>query len=116
MAEKKGGTVGKLWTGHGVRYYVAVVVCSFLYLEITDLVSSIRNSEDVPDFVFGELMTLGIETLFNSFLASIWPIYWFNQAGWVALAAAAGGYFIWTMILAVVLSRREKEFRKELGL
>lgn len=33
-----------------------------------------------------------------------------------AAAWAGGGYVVWALILAMLLARREKEFKKELGL
>lgn len=116
MAEKKGGKISRLWNKNGGGFYAAVSVVSFIYLETSDLIQSVQQAEDVPDFVVGELITLGLETIMNSFFASIWPIYWFREFGVWTLYAAVGGYLLWVSVIAVVLNRREQALRKELGL
>ena len=116
-----GGAVGKIWRKHGGGYYALVAVGSFVYMEIQSLVDSFGEASGVRDFVESELIeaiiTFGLETMINTFLAGIWPFMW---ASWMGLGPAAawavGGYLIWTVLLAALLARREKEFRKELGL
>ena len=117
MDEKKPrGAIRRLWTKHGGGYYALVAVGTFLYLEIVDLWSGVSSAGSVQDFMVGELVTFGIESFFNTVWASIWPIHWFRQYGWVALGVAVGGYAVWTFALAVALDRREKALRRELGL
>ena len=124
MAELEGsggGAVGKLWRKHGGGYYALLAVGTFVYLEIRSLAESFGESEGVQDFVESEIVetivTFGIETVINTFLAGIWPFMWINWMGvGVALAWALGGYLVWTALLARALARREREYRKELGL
>ncbi len=116
-----GGAVGKLWRKHGGGYYALVAVGTFVYMEIQSLVDSFFEASGFRDFVESELIeaiiTFGFETLINTFLAGIWPFMWIS---WMGLATAAawgvGGYAIWTVLLAMLLARREREYRKELGL
>ena len=112
----KGGKVGRLWTRHGGGYYALIAVGTFIYLEVVDLWSGISNSDTVQDFMVSELVTFGIETVMNTIMASFWPFYWYVQNGLPGLGWFVGGYFVWTFLLAVLLNRREKEMRRELGL
>jgi hypothetical protein len=117
MAEETGGAVGKLWRKLGKGYYALMAVGTFLYLEVMALVSSVSGADTVQAFVASELVTFAIETLLNTFLATFWPFVWVRAMGTLGgLGWAVGGYFIWAFLLAVVLSRREKAFRKEIGL
>jgi len=117
MSQKKeGGKLSRMWGKHGSGYYGAVVVGTFVYLEIAELVSSIAEASGVKNFLTSELLSFGIETLLNSLRSSIWPLHWYSNYGILAIAVGAAGYFLWTFALAAVLNRREKEFRKELGL
>jgi len=116
-----GGAIGKLWRKHGGGYYALIAVGTFVYMEVQSLIESFFESQGVRDFVEAELIEsiilFGIETIINTFLAGIWPFMWISWMGAVtALAWAGGGYVVWTVLLAVLLARREKEYRKELGL
>ena len=116
-----GGAAGKLWRKHGGGYYALLAVGTFLYLEVRSLTESFFESEGVRDFVSSEIIeaifTFGIKTIINSFMAGIWPLIWINRMGLTETAAwAGGGYLVWAVILSILLARREKEFRKELGL
>ncbi len=116
-----GGSVGKLWRKHGGGYYAVLAVGSFIYMEINSLIESFSGSSDIMEFVksevVGAILTFGLETILNTFLAGIWPFMWASWMGTTsALAWAGGGYVVWTVILAWLLARREKEYRKELGL
>lgn len=116
-----GGSVGKIWRKHGGGYYALLAVGSFVYMEIMSLTGSFLGSENVGEFVQAEmaekLLTFGLESLLNTLLAGIWPVMWVRWMGAVpAFGWSFGGYLVWTFILAWLLSRREKEFRKELGL
>ena len=124
MAELEGsggGAVGKIWRKHGGGYYALLAVGTFIYLEIVSLVNSYGEAAGVRDFLeselFEALVTFGLETLLNTFLAGIWPFIWIRDMGLeIAAGAAIGGYVVWTVILAWLLARREKEYRQELGL
>ena len=116
MAEKSGGSVGKLWTKHGGGYYALLAVGTFLYLDIKNLVESIASAGSVQDFLFTELLSFFIETFINTFMASFWPVVWYSKMGVSALFWAGGGYLVWAFLLSIALSKREKEMRKELGL
>lgn len=111
-----GGVSGKLWRKHGGGYYALLAVGTFLYLDFMDLVESIASATSVGNFITSELLTFAIQTFFNTFLASLWPVVWFAGMGVGAVFWAGGGYLVWTVFLAVALSRREKELKKELGL
>ena len=116
-----GGAAGKLWRKHGGGYYALLAVSTFLYLEVRSLSGSFFESEGIGDFVSSEIIeaifTFGIKTVINSFMAGIWPLIWINGMGLTEAAArAGGGYAVWAVILSMLLARREKEFRKELGL
>lgn len=111
-----GGSVGKLWRKHGGGYYALLAVGTFVYLEVRALASSISQAESVRDFMVSELLTFFVETFFNTLMASFWPVMWFRWMGISALMWAAGGYALWAVFLAVALNRREKQFRRELGL
>ena len=124
MAELEGsggGAVGKLWRKHGGGYYALIAVGTFVYLEVRSVTESFVQSEGVEDFVRSEvletILTLGFETFLNTFLAGIWPFVWIRGMGveW-ALLWAGGGYVVWTVLLAWALARREKAYRRELGL
>ncbi len=66
--------------------------------------------------VVGAILTFGLETILNTFLAGFWPVMWIRWMGApTALAWAGGGYVVWVVILAWLLARREKAYRKELG-
>lgn len=123
MAEKdrSGGAVGRLWRKHGGGYYALLAVGTFVFLEVRSLMESVGDAQDVGDFVRTELVetifTFGIETVVNTFLAGIWPFMWVDWMGLTqALLWAGGGYALWTVCLAAALARREKAYRKELGL
>jgi len=115
-----GGAVGKLWRKHGGGYYALLAIGTFVYLEIQSLAESYGESAGIRDFLESEILTtiitFGLETLLNTLLAGIWPFLW---AGWMgagpAFGWAVGGYLVWALILGWLLSRREKEFRRELG-
>ena len=116
-----GGAAGKLWRKHGGGYYALLAVGTFVYLEVRSLTESFFEAEGVRDFVSGEIIeaifTFGIKTIINSFLAGIWPMIWISRMGLTQAGAwAGGGYVVWAVILSVLLARREKEYRKELGL
>lgn len=116
-----GGAVGKLWRKHGGGYYALLAVGTFIYLEIRSLVGSFSESAGVRDFLESEivetLITFGLETMLNTFLAGIWPFVWIRDMGLeIAAGMAIGGYVAWSLVLAWLLARREKEYRKELGL
>jgi len=116
MAKDDGGSVGRLWTKHGGGYYALLAVGTFLYLEFTNLVESIAAATSVMDFMMSELVSFFIETFIYTFVASFWPLVWYRAMGLPAIYWAVGGYFVWTFLLAIALSRREKEMRKDLGL
>ena len=119
MAKAKdggGGAVGKLWRKHGGGYYALLAIGTFVYLEFTSLASSIGESADVKDFLVSELLTFGIESVVNTFMASIWPFMWYSWMGTEALYWACGGYAIWAIFIAMALNRREERMRKELDL
>ena len=85
------------------------------------LTESFFEAEGVRDFVSGEIIeaifTFGIKTIINSFLAGIWPMIWISRMGLTQAGAwAGGGYIVWAVILSVLLARREKQYRKEVGL
>lgn len=123
MAELEGsggGAVGKLWRKHGGGYYAVLAVGSFVYLEVQSLVDSFSGASSVQDFVksevVGAILTFGLETILNTFLAGLWPVMWIRWMGApTALAWAGAGYVVWVVILAWLLARREKAYRKELG-
>ena len=124
MAELEGsggGAVAKLWRKHGGGYYALLAVGTFIYMEVQELIESVSEAEGVQDFVSSELIgaivTFGIQTLINTVLAGIWPVIWISWMGLTAtLAWAGGGYVVWAVSLAWLLAKREKEYRKELGL
>lgn len=111
-----GGAVGKLWRKHGGGYYALLAVGTLLYLEARSLIDSIAGAASVRDFVVSELMGFVIETLLNALKASWWPVTWFLWMGMQSLYWIAGGYLVWAVFLAVLLERREKELKAELGL
>jgi len=116
-----GGAVGKLWRKHGGGYYAVLSVGSFVYMEIRSLTDSFSGAASVGEFLKSEILTavvtFGLETILNTFLAGIWPVMWINWMGaTVAVAWAGGGYVVWTVGVAWLLARREKEYRRELGL
>ncbi len=116
MAKADGGAVGKIWTRHGGGYYALLAVGTFLYLEFTNLVESIAAATGITDFLFNELLSFFIETFIYTFMASVWPLIWYRGVGMPAIYGAVGGYFVWVFLLAIALSRREKQMRSELGL
>jgi hypothetical protein len=124
MAELEGsggGAIGKLWRKHGGGYYALLAVGTFAYMEIRSFVDSFMTADGMEEFVKSELIQaivlFGLETIINSFLAGIWPFMWITWMGLTTAAAyAGGGYVIWAVILAMALSRREKAFKKDLGL
>ena len=116
-----GGAVGKLWRKHGGGYYALLAVGTFVYMEVQSLAQSFSGSEGVGDFVkselLGTILTLGLETIVNTLLAGVWPVMWVRWMGVTpAFAWAGGGYIFWAVILAWLLARREKRYKKELGL
>lgn len=116
-----GGTVGKLWRRYGGGYYALLAVGTFIFLEAQSILGSLYSSEGVSEFVQAEVMeklvTLGLETLWNSVRAGFWPVTWFTKMGALQTAAwSIGGYVVWLVVLGWLLARREKEFRKELGI
>ncbi len=114
--EGGGGAVGKLWRKHGGGYYALLAIGTFMYLEATSLASSIREAASVRDFLVSELLSFAIESVVNSFKASIWPFMWYSWMGMEALYWACGGYAIWAIFIAMALNRREERMRRELGL
>ena len=116
MANEGGGAIGKIWRKHGRGFYALMAVGTFIYLEATALFRSISGAESVRGFVTSELVTAALEAFWNTFLASVWPVVWIREMGLSALAWALGGYLLWAFLLAIALSRRESELRKEIGL
>ena len=116
MAKEEKGAVGKLWTKHGRGYYALMAVGTFLYLEVTNLMESIAAASSVADFVMSELLMFFVETFIYTFMASFWPVIWYSRMGMPAVYWAGGGYFVWAFLLAIALSKREKQMRKDLGL
>ena len=116
MAKEEKGAVGKLWTKHGRGYYALLAVGTFLYLEVTNLMEAIASATSVQDFLLSELLGFFIETFINTFMASLWPLIWYSRMGMPAVFWALGGYFVWAFLLAIALSKREKQMRKDLGL
>jgi hypothetical protein len=116
MAKEEKGAVGKLWTKHGRGYYALLAVGTFLYLEVTNLLESIAAATSVADFVMSELLMFFVETFIYTFMASFWPLIWYSRMGMPAVYWATGGYLVWAFLLAIALSRREKQMRKDLGL
>ena len=114
--EGGGGAVGKLWQKHGGGYYALLAIGTFMYLEFSSLTSSIREAAGVRDFLVSELFTFAIESVVNTIMASFWPFMWYRWMGTEALYWAGGGYLIWSLLIAVALSRREGRMREELGL
>ena len=112
--ESGGGTVGKLWRKHGGGYYALLVIGTFLYLELTSLVGSIRDADGVQDFLLSEALSFLPSS--PSLAASFWPLMWFRWMGTTAIYWALGGYAVWTTLIAIALHGREKKLRKELGL
>ncbi len=116
-----GGAVGKIWRQHGGGYFALLAVGTFVYLEIRSLMNSFFEADGVQDFVQAEMMetivTFGLETLLNTVLAGIWPVMWWRWMGAGPAAAwAGGGYVVWSVLIAWALARRERAYRKELGL
>ena len=91
-----GGAIGKLWRKHGGGYYALLAVGSFVYMEARSLAGSFTDADGVQDFVKSEmletLLTFGLETLLNTFLAGIWPVMWIRWMGAPATAAWAMGH------------------------
>ncbi|MGI9628878.1 MAG: hypothetical protein ACR2QM_18735 [Longimicrobiales bacterium] len=114
--EQPKGHVRKLWRKHGGGYYALVAVVTFVYLEVVDLWGGIASAQSVEGFVVSELVTFAIESLWNTFRASLWPFHWFLENGWTAIYVLGAGYVVWTIALAAALDRREKALRKDLGL
>ena len=89
--------------------------------ELGKKAESFMTAGGMEEFVKSELIQaivlFGIETIINSLLAGIWPGMWIAWMGLTSAAAyAGGGYVIWAVILAMALARREKVFKKDLGL
>ena len=124
MAELEGsggGAIGKLWRKHGGGYYALLAVGTFMYREVRSIIESVSEAEGVSDFIRSEvvetIITLGIETFLNTLFSGIWPIMWISWMGLTAtLLWICGGYAVWAVTLAWLLSRREQEYKKELGL
>ena len=115
MAEG-GLTTGALWRRTGKGFYALMAVGTFVYLDITDLLSGIGAAASVRDFLVSELLTFLIDTAVNFFWAMFWPVVWLRQMGVTALYWAGGGYAVWVVFLAVALDRREKALRQELDI
>ena len=112
-----GGAIGKLWRKHGGGYYALLAVGTFIYLEVANFVESVASARSIGDFVASELIGFIVETFVNTLMASVWPFVWITDMGLTAtLLWACGGYLVWTFLLAIALSRREKAFKKELGI
>ena len=111
-----GGTVGSLWRKHGGGYNALLAVGTFLYMEFVDVVESVASATGVQDFITSELLTFILDTLVNTVAASFWPLAWYMAMGIEAVYWTAGGYVIWTILLAVALAGREKRMKKEMGL
>ena len=114
--EGGGGAVGKLWRKHGGGYYALLAIGTFMYLEFTNLVSSIQAAESVTNFLVSELLTFVVETIVITFISSFWPLMWYRWMGMEAVYWVAGGYVVWAILIAIALSRREERLKKELGL
>ena len=46
----------------------------------------------------------------------MWPLEWYSEMGWAAVFWVVGGYVVWTVLIAVALSGREKQMKKDMGL
>ena len=114
--DKEGGHVSRLWDKHGGGYYAIVAVVTFLYLEVVDLWSGISAADGLRDFLASEMVTFWIESFINTVWASIWPVHWFSEGGWIALLSLGVGYLLWTGGIAWALDRRQEALKKELGL
>ncbi len=116
-----GGAAGRLWRKHGGGYYALIAVGSFVYMEVRSIAESFASSEGLGDFlsseIIGTIITLGLETFINSFLAGIWPLMWIRWMGaTTALVWGGVGYIAWAVLIAWLLARKEKELKRDLGL
>ena len=92
--EGGGGAVGKLWRKHGGGYYALLAVGTFMYLEFTNLISSIGAASGIRDFLVTELFTFVIESIVNTLLAPLWPFMWFRWMGTEGPVLGRWGLFV----------------------
>jgi len=110
-----------LWSSRGGGFYGLGYVVTFLVLETRTLVSDVATSETVLGFIGQEVtqvfFRMAFESLLNTFLAFLWPLYvlqWLSNWGIVVLVLGWWSYGKWAApyVEALGVRRREKVVRK----
>ena len=111
-----------LWSSRGGGFYGLGYVVTFIVLETRTLFSGVATSETVLGFIGQEVtqvfFRLAFESLLNTFLAFLWPLYllqWLSNWGIVVLVLGWWSYGKWAVpyVAALGVVRRERSQKKE---
>jgi hypothetical protein len=106
-----------LWSSRGGGFYGLGYVLTFIVLETRTLFSDVATSETVLGFISQEVtqvfFRMAFESLLNSFLAFLWPLYvlqWLSHWGIVVLLLGWWSYGKWAVpyVAALGVERRER--------
>ena len=85
-----------LWQNKGGGFYGLGYVVTLIALEVVTLTSSVSGSSSVTGFIAGQaiqyLLRVSIESIFNTVLALLWPIYLLRWLGWYGFIVFAVAY------------------------
>ncbi len=111
-----------LWSSRGGGFYGLGYVITFIVLETRTLFSGVASSETVLGFIGQEVtqvfFRLAFESLLNSFLAFLWPLYvlqLLSNWGIVVLLFGWWAYGKWAVpyVAALGVERRERTHKKD---
>ncbi len=115
-------TAISLWSSRGGGFYGLGYVVTFLVLEIRTLFSGVATSETVLGFIGQEVtqvfFRMAFESLLNSALAFLWPLYvlqLLSNWGVVVLVLGWWAYGKWAVpyVAALGVERRERRRKKD---
>lgn len=113
------GWIANLWQARGGGFYGLGYVVTFVTFEIRSLTGSFVGSASVSEFV-SEFITqqalqlvlrFSLESLFNVFLAVLWPLYLLSWLGGWGVLALAAGFLGFERLLRPLIERWFPELR-----
>ncbi|HEY7672125.1 MAG TPA: hypothetical protein VIC71_07895 [Gammaproteobacteria bacterium] len=87
-----------LWQKKGGGFYGLGYVVAFIALEIATLTSNVGASSSVTGFITAQavqyLLRISVESIINTVLALLWPVYLLRWLGWYGFAVLAVAYVV----------------------
>ncbi len=111
-----------LWSSRGGGFYGLGYVITFIVLEVRMLFSDVATSDTIVGFIGQEVtqvfFRLAFESLLNSFLAFLWPLYVLqvlSHWGIVVLVLAWWSYGKWAVpyVASLGVERRQRVGKKK---